>query len=789
VWLALACWAEVALADPPRVQDLVDQFDRVNCLNLVSNRLYTRQGMNRAPVELGGAQHDLCRDAIFEELRRVGLNPYLDPFAYVDTTNNTTVQACNVIAVKEGVQNPNNEIYVVGSHYDSKHNPGADDNATGVACQLEMARIFAPHHFAKTIVFALFDCEERWEAGTGRHRLGSLRYVEQHTNDNIRGMISVDMIGWQAPSPNHNRASLCGRAASDALRADLQAAIATYGLGLTSVLSSADNISDHYSFAQAGFPACCLIEYAYSSNPHYHKATDYVEQPGYLDWSYLEKMCRSVIGYFATQLQPVEVAPRAVSLQPGTNGGVWVAFAGLPRCRYAIERCTNLSAPAWVALVTNAASATDGTFAIWDAAAGGQPAGFYRARFVSGYVGAGGVAPRITLQPLSRVADTAQEVRFTVAASGDAPLAYQWRRNGSAIPGATTNSYTLSSAQVTHSGDYTVVVVNHAGSVTSRVATLTVHPPQQVVFLDDFDGDSATNWVVNRSSADTRVTFGYDYSADGIPPAPHTTGGTTRGVKFEANLTQGATAAVSLSPRAQSFGGDHRLRFDLWINANGPFPTGGTGSTEYCTAGLGTAGNRVQWTGSGSTADGYWFVTTGEGGASDTSSPADYGAYAATNLQPAASGVYAAGTNATARGNGDPYYTAAFPGGQTPPAWQQANYPQQTGALAAGTVGFAWREVIVARRGNLVEWSIDGVKIATFSAVSLTASNVFVGYWDPYKSISDNAALSFGLVDNVRVEVPASAPPAPQLMPDRTVATVVGQPNTRHHFHEPARVR
>jgi hypothetical protein len=56
-----------ALADPPTVQDLVNQFSLTNYFNIVSNKLYTRQGMSRAPVQEGGAQHDLCRDAIYDE--------------------------------------------------------------------------------------------------------------------------------------------------------------------------------------------------------------------------------------------------------------------------------------------------------------------------------------------------------------------------------------------------------------------------------------------------------------------------------------------------------------------------------------------------------------------------------------------------------------------------------------------------------------------------------------------------------------------------------------------------
>jgi hypothetical protein len=187
----------------------------------------------------------------------------------------------------------------------------------------------------------------------------------------------------------------------------------------------------------------------------------------------------------------------------------------------------------------------------------------------------------------------------------------------------------------------------------------------------------------------------------------------------------------------------------MWINANGPFPDGGTGSSQLLTAGLGTDGSRVEW--NTGTSDGVFFAIDGEGQASDTSP--DIRAYISTTLQNTNSGVYVGGTNTSIRRCSDAYYSNVFPGGQTAPASQA-----QTGGLAVGTVGFAWRDVVINRSGSKVEWFIDGLKIASVTNVSLAASNIFVGYWDPFSSLSDNTNLSFGLVDNLRVEVPAVAP-------------------------------
>jgi len=85
------------------------------------------------------------------------------------------------------------------------------------------------------------------------------------------------------------------------------------------------------------------------------------------------------------------------------------------------------------------------------------------------------IAPTISAQPLSIVATVGASVTFSVTANGDAPLNYQWQRNGADVAGATGAQYVLPAAQITESGSkWSVVVRNNAGSVTSVQATLTV---------------------------------------------------------------------------------------------------------------------------------------------------------------------------------------------------------------------------------------------------------------------------------------------------------------------------
>ena len=87
------------------------------------------------------------------------------------------------------------------------------------------------------------------------------------------------------------------------------------------------------------------------------------------------------------------------------------------------------------------------------------------------------VVPTITTQPASLTVTAGQTATFTVVAGGTAPLSYQWQKNGVAILGATSPSYTTPTTTTSDSGStFSVVVTNTAGTVTSAAATLTVNP-------------------------------------------------------------------------------------------------------------------------------------------------------------------------------------------------------------------------------------------------------------------------------------------------------------------------
>ncbi len=249
-----------------------------------------------------------------------------------------------------------------------------------------------------------------------------------------------------------------------------------------------------------------------------------------------------------------------------------------------------------------------------------------------------------------------------------------------------------------------------------------------VLFADDFDaGGSGQNWIVLSQAGDCLADFAFNYSTRGIPPAPNSTGGSTIGVRLMANANDAipATDAISVYPIAGSFSGDYSLFFDMWANYCGG-AGGGTGSTQFATAGVNHSGTRVVWP-LNAASDGLWCAVTGEGGAAD-----DYAAYSGATLL----GLTAGGYAASSRNNTAVFYQNFFP---APPF------------ETAGAPGKQWVEVEIRVRGGAVEWRLDDRVIAMRFDTSATGGKIMLGQADTFSSISVPPADTFVVYDNVRV--------------------------------------
>ncbi len=209
-----------------------------------------------------------------------------------------------------GLTRPN-EIIVIGAHYDSYYlTPGADDNASGVAGVLELARRFAGTPQDRTLRFVFFVNEE--PPHFQKETMGSLVYAKRcrARGDNIKAAVVLESIGYFRDAPGSqpyppplnwfypdtgNFVAFVGNLGSRSLvhRAITsfrsRAMVASEGAAAPGFIPGVD-WSDHWSFWQAGYEAVMVTCTATYRNPNYHKASD---TPGTLDY---DRFARTVDG-------------------------------------------------------------------------------------------------------------------------------------------------------------------------------------------------------------------------------------------------------------------------------------------------------------------------------------------------------------------------------------------------------------------------------------------------------------------------------------------------------------
>ena len=195
--------------------------------------------------------------------------------------------------------------------------------------------------------------------------------------------------------------------------------------------------------------------------------------------------------------------------------------------------------------------------------------------------------PTIMTQPKSQSVLAGQTATFIVGVTGTPPLNYQWFFSGTNLAGATTNPFTLANVQLTNTGNYSVVITNIAGSVTSSAASLTVLFTNPAVFAQwNFnsitpDGSTATGTTTPSTGMGTASLVGGTTStfATGDPaldPAGSTdnsgwntttypvqgTGNKTRGMQFTVSTAGRQNIVISWSSQSSPSGSKYgRLQY------------------------------------------------------------------------------------------------------------------------------------------------------------------------------------------------------------------------------------
>ena len=243
---------------------------------------------------------------VFENFRRLDYRPRRQTYTYRQQ------EVSNVIA---GEPAPGG-YYILGAHFDTvAGTPGADDNASGVAVLLEVARLAKGLSPPRPWTFIGFTCEEPPAFSTPY--MGSRVYAKQARKNQAKvlGMLCLEMVGYYRSEPHSqelplalrllgypttgNFLGLVGDRRSRGLLRRLEAALKSGGrlptvslavpLGGQLFLPEV-RLSDHANFWDAGYPAVMLTDTAFMRNPHYHGPGDVMAN---LD---LEAMTELVLG-------------------------------------------------------------------------------------------------------------------------------------------------------------------------------------------------------------------------------------------------------------------------------------------------------------------------------------------------------------------------------------------------------------------------------------------------------------------------------------------------------------
>lgn len=211
----------------------------------------------------------------------------------------------NVVCEVRGRENDDGgDMYLVGAHYDTVvQSPGADDNASGVAGVLEMARLAAASPWRHSVRFEAFCLEESPAFRTSR--MGSMVSARamREARVPLRGMVSLEMIGYYDDRmgsqfypfpafelfyPKHGAfIAFVGNLASRRFTKDVKlgfmknSSLKVVSFNSTSMVPGVD-FSDHRSFWKNGFPAFMVTDTAFYRNPNYHRRSD---TPDSLDYA------------------------------------------------------------------------------------------------------------------------------------------------------------------------------------------------------------------------------------------------------------------------------------------------------------------------------------------------------------------------------------------------------------------------------------------------------------------------------------------------------------------------
>ncbi|HEY7547461.1 MAG TPA: M28 family peptidase [Blastocatellia bacterium] len=224
-----------------------------------------------------------------------------------------SVEGKEVKNLEVEIKGASEEIILIGAHYDSvRGSPGANDNATGVAAMIELARLFKNETPAKTIRFVAFVNEEPPYFQT--EEMGSLVYARRskQRGERIAAMLSLETIGCYSEQPRSqfypagfswfypDRGNFIGFVGNLSSRSLTRRAIKTFrdttlfpseGVAAPGWMTGV-GWSDQWSFWQEGYDAVMITDTAIFRYRHYHKSAD---TPDKIDYDRAARVVAGII--------------------------------------------------------------------------------------------------------------------------------------------------------------------------------------------------------------------------------------------------------------------------------------------------------------------------------------------------------------------------------------------------------------------------------------------------------------------------------------------------------------
>jgi hypothetical protein len=297
--------------------------------------------------------------------------------------------------------------------------------------------------------------------------------------------------------------------------------------------------------------------------------------------------------------------------------------------------------------------------------------------------------------------------------------------------------------------------------------------PAQTIYSDNFNSaaDSANYNIIQTTATggapSSDATFGYDYSALGIPVAPDTTDSSTLGLRLRVDnlansITPAAVGAIEVATVGLTLPSRYVITFDLWGNYIGSGTSIASSGSNGSTApgvGVGTSGTSLQ---SPNANDGFIADTFHDGGGGAN---ADYRIYLDNTARPvpSTSPYWAAGQTSTAGSHSDAYYSFLSP--QSAPSAESTVSSTQGGSTPAGIVGFQWTKWTITQDGTNLTWAINGHTVTTVPDSSITFGGNQVSLDSIDSGLTGNTAannqtLNFDIFDNLNI----MAVPEPSMM-------------------------